>query len=328
MVTPKEIVVPIDDLPSIGKQGFSPSGIQTTSNESRLRSYIPLIISCAAATGGGFIAVRSFFILVLFAIGRKRFFHSNVADTTDARSSLLGTPLGLVFVLVFGLLATAGFTFAAVKRLEVITLNTQSEVLRNDLARLLGEQQRLLLAREQELSPAVLETRARALGMVNVTPAMVWQLKTSNSSSVADRSLSVLNKAPLSKDISLLQSSSAVQKAILPVMALLGGFIALLTLMPSLGELLTRMGRHSPRIDPAPGSRHLLIVDFLFSPKDMEQIFKPIVADWRTEYFEALNQKRTWKARWVSVRYSYSFVASMGLRRIFSFIRSLTRVRW
>jgi hypothetical protein len=47
----------------------------------------------------------------------------------------------------------------------------------------------------------------------------------------------------------------------------------------------------------APGTRLLALVDFVCSPKTVEQTFRPLVADWRYEYFEALKQNRKWKAR-------------------------------
>ena len=72
------------------------------------------------------------------------------------------------------------------------------------------------------------------------------------------------------------------------------------------------------RIHNAPGSYLLALVDFLFSPKIIEQTFKPLVADWQHEYFEALKQNRKWKARWISVRYRCAFVWAMSLSKAFS----------
>jgi hypothetical protein len=71
-----------------------------------------------------------------------------------------------------------------------------------------------------------------------------------------------------------------------------------------------------------PGNRLLTIVDFLYSPKTIEETFKPIVADWRTEYFEALTQGRTWKARWISIRYTCSFIVSMSLSKVYALFKS------
>lgn len=76
-------------------------------------------------------------------------------------------------------------------------------------------------------------------------------------------------------------------------------------------------------IKKAPGSNLLILVNFLYSPKIVKEVFEQIVADWRTEYFDALKAGRTWKVRWISVRYTYSFVVAMGLSKAFSLIRSI-----
>ena len=76
----------------------------------------------------------------------------------------------------------------------------------------------------------------------------------------------------------------------------------------------------------APGTRLLLIADFLYSPKTFEQTFKPLIADWRYEYFEALKHGRTKKARWISFRYRYSFVMAMSLSKVFSLLKQIRSV--
>lgn len=45
--------------------------------------------------------------------------------------------------------------------------------------------------------------------------------------------------------------------------------------------------------------------------------------DWRIEYFDALKQKRTIKARWISARYIYKFILAIGIINIFSFFRRI-----
>jgi len=76
-------------------------------------------------------------------------------------------------------------------------------------------------------------------------------------------------------------------------------------------------------ISEPPGSKLLLFVDFLFSPRTVEQTFKPLVADWQYEYFEALKQGRTSKASWVSMRYRCLFVWCIGLSKLFSLLKQL-----
>lgn len=71
----------------------------------------------------------------------------------------------------------------------------------------------------------------------------------------------------------------------------------------------------------APGSLILLFVDFFFSHKAVKEIFEPLVADLRTEYFNALTSKRKWKARWIRLRYCYHFILAAGLAKLFSLVK-------
>lgn len=73
----------------------------------------------------------------------------------------------------------------------------------------------------------------------------------------------------------------------------------------------------------APGSKLLAFVEFFYSPKTVEHTFKPLVADWHHELFEALKTKRTWKALWISVRYRYAFIKAMGLSKVWSAIETV-----
>jgi hypothetical protein len=81
-----------------------------------------------------------------------------------------------------------------------------------------------------------------------------------------------------------------------------------------------------PLICKPPGTRFLVFADFIYSPKTMEQIFMPLVADWRLEHFEALKQNRKWKARWISFRYCYSFIMAMSLSKVFSLLKQIRSV--
>lgn len=77
------------------------------------------------------------------------------------------------------------------------------------------------------------------------------------------------------------------------------------------------------KINTAPGTNLLFLVDFFFSPRIVELTFKPILADWHAAYFEALNQGRIWKARWISVRYRYAFIKAMGLSKVYSLLKQI-----
>ena len=84
--------------------------------------------------------------------------------------------------------------------------------------------------------------------------------------------------------------------------------------------------RNRPKIKSPPGTRLLSVVEFFYSPKTVEEVFKPLIADWRTEYFDALKQNRTVKARWISARYRYHFAITMGVSRVYALFRSVLSV--
>lgn len=81
------------------------------------------------------------------------------------------------------------------------------------------------------------------------------------------------------------------------------------------------------RLQQPPGSIWLSLVDFLYSPTTVEKVFKPIVADWRTEYFEALKAKRMLKARWISFRYYWSMLKAMGISQVLSLLSKFASQR-
>lgn len=90
--------------------------------------------------------------------------------------------------------------------------------------------------------------------------------------------------------------------------------------------MLRRDQRNDTRlISKAPGGRLLAVVEYLYSPKTVEEVFEQIVADWRTEYFDALKEGKHGKAAWVKARYVFRFIMAMGLSRALSVIRSMAR---
>lgn len=114
---------------------------------------------------------------------------------------------------------------------------------------------------------------------------------------------------------------------------ILRGVFGLLSLISEafLGTLRLVLIRNRPRerkkvVTVAPGSRLLSIADFLCSPISLELTFRPIVRDLRSEYLAALALKRRWKAKWIRVRYLYSFIAAMGLNKLFSLLKEFRSV--
>jgi DNA-directed RNA polymerase specialized sigma24 family protein len=76
----------------------------------------------------------------------------------------------------------------------------------------------------------------------------------------------------------------------------------------------------------APGVGMLEIADFLFSPKRVTLTFQPLIADWHHEYFEALAGDRSWKARWICVRYYWAFAKACGISKLFALVKTLLKV--
>lgn len=79
----------------------------------------------------------------------------------------------LVLLLCCGLMLSGGFVYAAGQRFSAIRYGYRSEELRRERERLLEEQRRLILAREQATSPAHLESAARAIGLQPLKPSQV-----------------------------------------------------------------------------------------------------------------------------------------------------------
>lgn len=69
----------------------------------------------------------------------------------------------------------------------------------------------------------------------------------------------------------------------------------------------------SIRVSAAPGQRLWKVTEFLCSKKTYASVFAPLLAEFQHEYFEALNDGRQWKARWLRVVYVCAFLKSAGL---------------
>lgn len=80
------------------------------------------------------------------------------------------------------------------------------------------------------------------------------------------------------------------------------------------------------RLKQPPGSRLLRIADFFVSPKTFEEVLEPAILDMRHEYFEALVDKRPWKARWVLARGYSSFLNAAGLMSLVKLGKSIVKV--
>ena len=79
----------------------------------------------------------------------------------------------LVLLLFCGLALTSGFLLAAKQHFAAIQYGYKSEDLRREHLRLLEEQRRLLLMKEEATSPVRLEPAARGIGLQPVQPGQI-----------------------------------------------------------------------------------------------------------------------------------------------------------
>lgn len=105
--------------------------------------------------------------------------------------------LRLVLLLSCGLMLSGGFVFAAGQRFSAVRYGYQSEELRREREKLLEEQRRLILAREQATSPVRLEEAAREIGMQPVRPSQVETGAAKRNAQQAAASALAVSSAPL-----------------------------------------------------------------------------------------------------------------------------------
>jgi len=86
-------------------------------------------------------------------------------------------PRKFASLLLCGVVLASGFLYAARQHFRALDLGYQSEELRRDRQRLLDDQNRLLLQREEAASPARLEREARRIGMQPIQPGQVGTTK-------------------------------------------------------------------------------------------------------------------------------------------------------
>lgn len=88
----------------------------------------------------------------------------------------------LALLLCCGLVLAGGFVFAAQQYFTAIQYGYRTETLRRDRAKLIAEQQVLMLQKEQAFAPARLGTQARELGLKPLVAAQVGGQKAVKSS--------------------------------------------------------------------------------------------------------------------------------------------------
>lgn len=92
------------------------------------------------------------------------------------------------------------------------------------------------------------------------------------------------------------------------------GARAIVILVVMLGLFTERRHEKQPRIalQRAPGSWMLRLSGIIFSKRTNDLVFQPLVADYQSEYFEALNRSDCWSARRIRFRYSVAFVCAFA----------------
>ena len=79
----------------------------------------------------------------------------------------------LILLLFCGLALTSGFLFAAKQHFAAIQYGYKSQDLRSEQKRLLEEQRRLQLLKEEAISPVRLEPAARRIGLQAIQPGQI-----------------------------------------------------------------------------------------------------------------------------------------------------------
>ncbi|HEX8772304.1 MAG TPA: cell division protein FtsL [Pyrinomonadaceae bacterium] len=101
--------------------------------------------------------------------------------------------LRLGLLLLCGLTLTCGFVYAAGQHFSAVHYGYRTEELRRERARLLEEQRRLVLAREQATAPERLERAAQQLGMRQAEPGQIGVAQSSSTASVATTAPAFVN---------------------------------------------------------------------------------------------------------------------------------------
>lgn len=105
--------------------------------------------------------------------------------------------LRLGLLLLCGLALTCGFVYAAGQHFAAVRYGYRTEELRRERTRLLEEQRRLVLAREQATTPARLEQAARQIGMQQAQPGQIG-IARSTTTSVSQQAPAFVNASSAS----------------------------------------------------------------------------------------------------------------------------------
>ena len=81
------------------------------------------------------------------------------------------------------------------------------------------------------------------------------------------------------------------------------------------------------RIKKPPGNFLNCAAEFLFSKKNYKHIFQPLISDMREEYYEALAEGRTLKAKWINASYWCTFFITIVLHGFSSVLKVIEKIK-
>lgn len=86
---------------------------------------------------------------------------------------------------------------------------------------------------------------------------------------------------------------------------------------------------NSNRIYKTPGTHLLKLANVFYGKDTVSRIFMPLFADFQEEYFEAIFQKKYFRARWVSLHLYYQFYLAVlyetPIGKLFEAIKKLAK---
>lgn len=83
--------------------------------------------------------------------------------------------------------------------------------------------------------------------------------------------------------------------------------------------------RRQVKLTRPPGQRLLRVTSLLFSPKTIALTFKPLIADWHAEYFEAIKNGHHLHARLISLRYYWYYAKACGLSKFAKLFKAVAK---
>jgi hypothetical protein len=84
--------------------------------------------------------------------------------------------------------------------------------------------------------------------------------------------------------------------------------------------------RQTRAVHAPPGHILLAFAEFFFAKQTVAEILGPAIYDMRGEHAEALAERRWWKAKWVRIRGTWSFLKATGLLNLLGLVKTVVKV--